>query len=63
VRRLLARTGKPHLSIAIALGIRACLAGHRGAFRTATEWLALLADAQRTGHLDDELTGCSGSRW
>src|SRR4051794_33546548 len=31
-------TGKSHLSI--ALGIRACLAGHRVAFRTATEWVA-----------------------
>src|ERR671934_1129471 len=46
-------TGKTHL--AIALGIRACLAGHRVAFRTATEWVALLADAQRLGRLDDEL--------
>ena len=46
-------TGKTHL--AIALGIRACLAGHRVAFRTATEWVALLADAQRQGRLDDEL--------
>jgi DNA replication protein DnaC len=46
-------TGKTHLSIAI--GIRACLAGHRVAFRTATEWVALLADAQRAGRLDDEL--------
>ena len=33
-------------------GIRACLAGHRVAFRTATEWVALLADAQRQGRLD-----------
>jgi DNA replication protein DnaC len=46
-------TGKTHLSI--ALGIRACLAGHRVAFRTATEWVALLADAQRQGRLDEEL--------
>src|SRR3954463_4023410 len=46
-------TGKTHL--AIALGIRACLAGQRVAFRTATEWVALLADAQRQGRLDDEL--------
>jgi IstB-like ATP binding protein len=38
------------------IGIRACLAGHRVAFRTATEWVALLADAQRHGRLDDELT-------
>jgi DNA replication protein DnaC len=46
-------TGKTHL--AIALAIRACLAGHRVAFRTATEWVALIADAQRQGRLDTEL--------
>ena len=46
-------TGKTHLSI--ALGIRACLAGHRVIFKTATEWVALLADAQRQGRLDAEL--------
>src|ERR1700727_3261059 len=46
-------TGKTHISI--ALGIRACLAGHRVLFKTATEWVALLADAQRQGRLDDEL--------
>jgi DNA replication protein DnaC len=46
-------TGKSHL--AIALGIRACLASHRVAFRTATEWVAMLADAQRHGRLDTEL--------
>src|SRR3954454_36395 len=46
-------TGKSHL--AIAIGIRACLAGHRVAFRTATEWVALLTDAQRHGRLDTEL--------
>jgi DNA replication protein DnaC len=46
-------TGKTHL--AIALGIRACLAGHRVLFKTAAEWVALLADAQRQGRLDDEL--------
>jgi DNA replication protein DnaC len=46
-------TGKTHL--AIALGMRACLAGHRVLFRTATEWVALLADAQRQGRLDAEL--------
>jgi DNA replication protein DnaC len=47
-------TGKTHL--AIALGIRACLAGQRVQFKTATEWVALLAAAQRQGRLDDELT-------
>src|SRR5436190_2667517 len=36
-------------------GDRACLAGHRVAFRTATEWVAPLADAQRQGRLDAEL--------
>jgi len=46
-------TGKTHLSIAI--GIRACLAGHRVLFLTATEWVARLGDAQRAGRLEDEL--------
>src|SRR3954469_6330371 len=46
-------TGKSHL--AIALSIRACLAGQRVLFKTATEWVALLAEAQRLGRLDDEL--------
>ncbi|HYN49943.1 MAG TPA: IS21-like element helper ATPase IstB, partial [Thermoleophilaceae bacterium] len=46
-------TGKSHL--AIALGVRACLAGQRVIFRSATEWVALLADAQRHDRLDDEL--------
>jgi hypothetical protein len=41
--------------LSIALGIRACLAGHRVAFRTAPAWVALLADAQRQGRLDAEL--------
>jgi DNA replication protein DnaC len=46
-------TGKTHISI--ALGVRACLAGHRVLFKTATEWVASLGDAQRQGRLDDEL--------
>src|SRR5579862_9003499 len=46
-------TGKTHISI--ALGIRACLAGQRVIFKTATEWVALLADAQRQDKLDAEL--------
>jgi DNA replication protein DnaC len=46
-------TGKTHLSI--ALGIRACLAGQRALFRTATEWVARLADAKHDGRLEDEL--------
>ena len=46
-------TGKTHLAIAIA--IRACLAGQRVAFATATEWVARLAEAQRAGRLGDEI--------
>ena len=46
-------TGKTHL--AIAIGIRACLAGQRVLFATATEWVARLADAQRQGRLADEI--------
>src|SRR3989442_10347352 len=46
-------TGKTHLAIAIS--IRACLAGHRVRFQTATQWVARLAEAQRQGRLEDEL--------
>ncbi len=46
-------TGKSHL--ATALGIRACLAGQRVAFATATEWVARLGDAKRQGKLEAEL--------
>jgi DNA replication protein DnaC len=46
-------TGKTHLAIAIS--IRACLAGQRVAFATATEWVARLSDAKRQGNLETEL--------
>jgi DNA replication protein DnaC len=46
-------TGKTHL--AIGLGIRACQAGHRVAFATASEWVARLADAHHAGRLQAEL--------
>ena len=46
-------TGKTHLSI--ALGIRACLAGHRVAFATAAEWVARLGAAHDAGRLHEEL--------
>src|SRR5271166_4332833 len=46
-------TGKSHLAIAIS--IRACLAGQRVAFSTATEWVARLGDAKRQGTLETEL--------
>src|SRR3989442_6713386 len=46
-------TGKSHLAIAIS--IRACLAGQRVAFATATEWVARLSEAKRQGSLQSEL--------
>jgi len=42
-------------TLSIALGVRACLAGQRVLFRTATEWVARLADAKHDGRLEDEL--------
>ena len=45
--------GKTHL--AIAVGIRACQAGHRVAFATAAEWVARLAEAHAAGRLHEEL--------
>jgi DNA replication protein DnaC len=47
-------TGKTHL--ATGLAIRACQAGHRVAFATASQWVARLADAHQAGHLQTELT-------
>jgi hypothetical protein len=41
--------------LAIAISIRACLAGQRVAFATATEWVARLAEAQRAGKLAEEI--------
>jgi DNA replication protein DnaC len=46
-------TGKTHLAIAIS--IRACLAGQRVQFATATQWVARLSDAKRQGNLEAEL--------
>jgi DNA replication protein DnaC len=46
-------TGKTHL--AIALSIRACLAGQRVQFQTATQWVARLSEAKRQGTLEAEL--------
>jgi DNA replication protein DnaC len=46
-------TGKTHLAIAIS--IRACLAGQRVQFATATQWVARLSDAKRQGTLETEL--------
>ena len=46
-------TGKTHL--AIGLAIRACQAGHRVLFATASEWVARLAEAHHGGRLQTEL--------
>ncbi|WP_030954329.1 IS21-like element helper ATPase IstB [Streptomyces sp. NRRL S-481] len=46
-------TGKTHL--AIALGLRACQAGHRVLFATAGEWAVRLSAARAEGRLDEEL--------
>jgi DNA replication protein DnaC len=46
-------TGKTHLAIAVS--IRACLAGQRVQFASATEWVARLAEAKRQNSLDAEL--------
>ena len=46
-------TGKTHL--AVALSIRACLAGQRVQFATATQWVARLSEAKRQGSLETEL--------
>jgi len=46
-------TGKTHL--AIGLAIRACQAGHRVLFATASQWVARLADAHHAGRLQTEL--------
>jgi DNA replication protein DnaC len=47
-------TGKTHL--AIGLGIRACQAGHRVAFATATDWVGRLGEAHAQNRLQEELT-------
>ena len=47
-------TGKTHL--AIGLAIRACQAGHRVLFATASEWGTRLAEAHHNGKLQNELT-------
>jgi len=46
-------TGKTHL--AIGLAIRACQAGHRVLFATASQWVARLAEAHTAGRLQAEL--------
>jgi DNA replication protein DnaC len=46
-------TGKTHLATGIA--IRACQAGHRVLFATASEWVDRLAIAHHTGKLQAEL--------
>src|SRR3972149_3086220 len=43
-------TGKTHL--AVALGMKACLAGHRVQFATATQWVMRLATANHDKRLE-----------
>jgi DNA replication protein DnaC len=50
-------TGKTHL--AIGIGIRACQAGHRVLFATASEWVDRLAEAHHDGRLQQELARLS----
>ena len=50
-------TGKTHL--AIGLGIRACQAGHRVLFATASQWVDRLAEAHTSGRLQAELARLS----
>jgi DNA replication protein DnaC len=46
-------TGKTHA--ATGLAVKACQAGHRVLFATATDWVTRLTDAHRHGHLPQEL--------
>ena len=46
-------TGKSQLAIGLAM--RACQAGHRVLFATASEWVARLAEAHHAGRLQTEL--------
>ncbi|GAA2431362.1 IS21-like element helper ATPase IstB [Streptomyces glaucus] len=46
-------TGKTHL--AVALGVRACQAGHRVLFATVAEWAGRLGRARAAGRLAEEL--------
>jgi DNA replication protein DnaC len=46
-------TGKTH--VATGLAIRACQAGHRVQFATASQWVDRLAEAHQQGRLQDEL--------
>jgi DNA replication protein DnaC len=46
-------TGKTH--VATGLAVKACQAGHRVLFATATDWVTRLTDAHRTGSLPREL--------
>jgi DNA replication protein DnaC len=46
-------TGKTHM--ATGLAVKACQAGHRVLFATATDWVTRLTDAHRHGRLPQEL--------
>ncbi len=53
LRRRSPGTGKTHL--ATGLAIRACQAGHRVQFATASQWVDRLAETHHAGRLQDEL--------
>jgi DNA replication protein DnaC len=52
---LLGPPGTGKTPLATGLAIRACQAGHRVLFATATEWVTRLAEAHHAGRLHDEL--------
>jgi DNA replication protein DnaC len=56
VCRLQSRHRENPPSLAIGIAIRACQAGHRVLFATASEWVARLAEAHHAGRLQQELT-------
>ena len=53
-------TGKTHL--ATGLAIRACQAGHRVLFATASEWVARLADAHAAAAFRPSWSGWAATR-
>jgi DNA replication protein DnaC len=55
VRRALGQDEHVALVDWLRAGVCACLAGQRVLFKTATEWVALLGEAQRQGKLDSGL--------
>ena len=57
-----ARPGPARATSSIALGIRACLAGHRVAFATAAEWVDRLGEAHEPASSKTSSAASGGSR-